>query len=452
MGTTVLAPTGPWMAGIREHTYWVPPLYFLAQAAWYLIFGISLDILRALSIAWGVLALLACYLITKRLTGSAAAALVAAALTATDYRFLLYSPTGRMDMMSAALGFAGLAVFLILRQNNWRWALLLSHALAAASCLTHPCGVLHAAGLTVLMAMLDRARLPSPAIALATLPYLAGLAGWGAYISQDPHAFRNQLRGNISGVHSEMKQDSRFSTLGNPVWGLKQEVGRRYLLNFGSYAGWKEPMGFQLGVFAVYAGSILLALTWKRIRHYRHTSAALALGLAYFLILWLFDGLRSSAYLVHVIPLIAILTAITLRRLPWRPAASLTLAVLFSLQLLAASLEIARRERALYYDPVAELLRSQRKPGEQVIASAELGFATGFPDWLIDDVRLGYMVDRPLPAWIVLARWHKSWHKVAEKRDPRLHRYIGNLLRQEYKLVLQTPAYDVHRLLRSPSR
>src|SRR5258708_17082696 len=70
LGTTILESKGTWMEGIERHTYWIPPLYLLLQAAWYQVFGFGLISIRSLSMAAGLALLLAWYWIVSRLTAS----------------------------------------------------------------------------------------------------------------------------------------------------------------------------------------------------------------------------------------------------------------------------------------------------------------------------------------------------------------------------------------------
>jgi len=64
-GTSVLDPTASFrtnnLTGIRQHTYWIMPLYPLAEAAWFSVMGFGLMTARYLSVLWGVLALWAWY-------------------------------------------------------------------------------------------------------------------------------------------------------------------------------------------------------------------------------------------------------------------------------------------------------------------------------------------------------------------------------------------------------
>ena len=122
-GTSVLDPTAAFrrnnLTGIREHTYWIVPLYPLMEAAWCRAIGFGLMQVRYLSIFWGLVALLAWYRMLTVLAGDERVAGLAAALMAVDFTFVNRASVGRMDMMAAALGSAALAVFLTLREKHF---------------------------------------------------------------------------------------------------------------------------------------------------------------------------------------------------------------------------------------------------------------------------------------------------------------------------------------------
>src|SRR5436305_5190042 len=80
MGTSVMETAGTRWKGIDRHTYWTVPLHFLAQAGWYEIFGFGLFPMRALSAAWGLVALAAFYLTALLLTRDGRVAALSAAL------------------------------------------------------------------------------------------------------------------------------------------------------------------------------------------------------------------------------------------------------------------------------------------------------------------------------------------------------------------------------------
>ncbi len=96
------------------------------------------------------------------------------------------------------------------------------------SCLTHPCGVLYAGGLVILMVLHDRSRIGWRHLLGAGAAYLVGLALWGIYILQDPVSFYRQFTGNVSGIAGEFTTSTRWSGLLSPLTALKREYFLRY--------------------------------------------------------------------------------------------------------------------------------------------------------------------------------------------------------------------------------
>jgi len=129
-GTSVLDPTASFrtnnLTGIHRHTYWIVPLFPLAEAAWFRAMGFGLMQVRYLSILWGLLALWAWYRMLQILSGDERVALLALGLMAVDFTVAWTASVGRMDMMCAALGGAGLTAFLILRETNFVRAVLVT--------------------------------------------------------------------------------------------------------------------------------------------------------------------------------------------------------------------------------------------------------------------------------------------------------------------------------------
>ena len=62
------------------------------------------------------------------------------ALLGTDFVFIMRAAAGRMDMMSAALGYAALAAYLVLGNRSLNLAVFSAHSLVVLSGLTHPNG------------------------------------------------------------------------------------------------------------------------------------------------------------------------------------------------------------------------------------------------------------------------------------------------------------------------
>src|SRR5262249_26862197 len=194
--------------------------------------------------------LYAWFAIVRRLSG-VRAALLAAVMIAVDYRFVQASASGRMDMLCAALGAGAVAVYLMLRERNLKAAMLAAHALSAAACLTHPCGLLAVAGLIGIMWWLDRAQLRAGMLSLAAVPYLLAGAAYGIYILQAPQDFFRQVGGNFSGFAGEAGSPGRFHSLLSPLPNLWEEWQSRYLPAF------RGAFRLQLFILILYVAGLL---------------------------------------------------------------------------------------------------------------------------------------------------------------------------------------------------
>ena len=264
--------------------------------------------MRSASIFWGVIALTAVYLLIRSQTGPGIA-LLSSLLLATDFHFLVGAATGRMDMMCAALGFSGLAVYMLLRQCSLPTAILLSHTLVAAACLTHPCGVLALGGLVLLIFRFDRQLWRWQFLPLAALPYMIGLAGYAAYALEDWPSFVRQLSGNVSGLAGEAAGTTRFGGLLHPWTSFSREVQLRYISAFIGKS-WRSPYRAEIVVLLLYWGGATVALLDRRVRCHPLARLFLPLTALYFVALWLFEGLKLRVYLVHTLPLFAALGAL----------------------------------------------------------------------------------------------------------------------------------------------
>ncbi len=172
MGTTVLEPaSSTWksvkLTGIDRHTYWVMPLNLLVNAAGFRVFGFSIYSMRLLSLLWGLIALCAWGAILWKLTGQPLLTLGSLGLIAVDYHFLLQASDGRMDVMTVALGWSGVAAYLLLRERSFPLAVAVSQSLAAMAFFTHPNGAMLALILAVTTLYFDRRRVRFGTVALA---------------------------------------------------------------------------------------------------------------------------------------------------------------------------------------------------------------------------------------------------------------------------------------------
>ena len=428
MGTPVLDPTATWrnvnLTGIDRHTYWIMPLYVVAQTAWYRLAGFSLFAMRAFSILWGLVALLSWYVILTRLARNGRVALLALTFLAFDFHFLWSASIGRMDMMTAALETAALAVYLAYRERAFSRAVVAANALAAAGVFTHPLGIVGAAGLNLAILYFDWRRVRLRHLALATLPYACGIAVWGLYIVRDPAEFAAQMGGNAS---------DRWLFLSAPLKSLRKEVVERYLYPFGMSPASSGASRLKIVVLAIYALGVVGAFATRKVRSQPSYRLLLGLTVLAFFGVTVLDGFKQLYYLLYTVPLFAVLLAVWIShvwddggRLRWVAAA--VVVPLIAIDTATTVVRIRQNRYQSDFLGSAEFLKRHARPGDLIIGSAELAFQFGFDGRVVDDYRLGYRSGRR-PAWIVLDQnRYIEWIGYLEQTEPETHRYITDML------------------------
>lgn len=448
MGTTVLDPaSSTWksvrLTGIDRHTYWVLPLSLLLNAGVFRTFGFQIDAMRAMSLLWGLVALAAWWVILRKLTGAGHAALPGAALAglaliAVDYHFLLRATEGRMDMMCLALGYAGIASYLVLRERNLLAAIAASHVLTAASVFTHPNGALLEILLICTILYYDRQRIRIQALVVAALPYLVAAAGWGLYIAHSPGDFAIQFLGNAS---------NRGPTILTPLAALKLEISHRYMDSFG-LAAWSYGIGrINVLPLAMYLAGVAGCALVPPIR--RHPGYRLLLVWTFITMFYLtmLEGLKTPYYLNYVTPLFAVLLAVLgcwlwSERPHWRIAMGAGLAVMVCLQVLRTAVNIHRDPRHNSYLPAVRYLQTHAGPRTFIMGSAELIFGLG-PDWnVLDDVRLGYNTGKR-PELVVMEERYEDNMLMLKDIAPPIFTHVTGLLAGEYREVYRYAAYRI---------
>ncbi len=427
---------------------------FWLRPGWYKVFGFSLLTLRSLSITFGALVLFAWYAMMCRLSLDFRIALLAVGLLAVDYHFLSFAALGRMDAMCAGLGWAGCAAYVCLRERNLKATIFLANTLVAASCFTHPCGVLYFTLLSVLTLYYDRSRLGLGEMAVAVTPYLVGLAGWGAYILQSPAQFWSQFAGNISGIGSEYTQRDRWSGLRNPFAAFLWEV-RRYLGAFHWYVATSFRTRFQVSILALYLLGAAIALCTPSLRRKPGNQVLLLAGSLFFFLLAVFEGMKSSPYIVHTFPIAAALLAVSFAsflwpdqngyRSPWiRGAAAAVLAAFLCIQFFYGIQDNRNPREQWDYAATVGFLKNHAGPSSQIVGGGELAFQFGFDANLIDDPRLGYYSGKQ-PDFIVANDLYRAWFKRSESRYPEIFHHIERVLGASYREVFHNASYTVYR-------
>ena len=445
MGTPILEAGHAFMKDIDRYTYWITPLHFVVQAAWYAVFGFSLLTMRTLSIAFGLAALAAWYLMMRRLSQNESVALFTAALIGLDYNFIIGSSSGRMDMMAAALGFGAFASYLLLRERHFDAAVVVSNALVCAAGLTHPvAGYLYFSGIVFLTLYYDRRRIRASHVLLAAVPYLAGGAAWGWYILKDPSAFKAQFTTN-STMHG------RLTGLSAPWLGFLREVRFRYFMGFGlgrHSIGHEGPVYLKILILAGFMTGVAGAVFTRDIRRDKRYRVLMLLAAIFFVLLALLDGQKAYYYLIHIFPFYAALTAVWVYRLWQRrprlriPAAAGIAGVLL-LQIGATYYRGTRYTYERTYQPAIAFLKQSVPPGRTIMGSASLGFGLDFRRNLVDDVRLGYYTGRK-PDYIVVNEEYFLVFLDYRHNDPEIYEFIEKRLTEEYSRVYDREGFQVY--------
>ena len=443
-GTSVLDPTAAFRAnnltGIREHTYWIVPLYPLAEAAWYRVAGFGLMHLRYLSAVWGLVALWAWYRILMIVCGDRRVATLALGLMAVDFTVILAASWGRMDMMAAALGSAGLAAFLWLREKNLIRAILVSQACVACAGLSHPLALGYFAGLLALTLYKDWRRIRWPHLLAAGLPYLAGAAGWGLYIRQAPHDFILQFGGNAAG---------RAVRLNDPAGMLYVQFVERFWHMFGMAPDTRGLSHMKVLILVVYAAGIFGALWNREIRRHAGYRTLLVTGGVTLLTMMAIDNESQHFYLVHFVLWLIAFTAIGIvwywdrSSVPrWALVAVVVLVVL--VQFATTGRRLSQRAYSTLYLPATNYLNEHARGKGTVMGSSELAFELGYVDSLVDDPRLGFRSGKR-PNFIVIDKnRYAEWIPQYQQREPETYRYIRGMMDGEFHAVLKNDAYQVY--------
>ncbi len=445
MGTTVLETKNSPLTRIDQRTYWVMPLFLINQAVWYKVFGFSLLSMRSISIFWGLIAIMAWFVIMLRLSGDRKIALLAATLIAFDYTFVNSAAMGRMDMMSAALGFCAIAAYLSLRERNLKLAILLSQTFVVLNGLTHPNGIMSFAGLLFLTLYFDRAKINWRHVALAAVPYAIGGLGFGWWVLKDYPAFKAQFIDNAL-----MK--GRMGGFAKPWMGVIREFTQRYPHAYGlgdRSQGHSGPVYLKSLILIAYAAGVIGSLLTAGIRRNRNYRALLILSAIYFLIMSLIDGQKETPYLVHIIPMYMALLAVwlhhvwTLRIIP-APLIAVALLGLFGLQVGGLLLRVRQNTNHRLYVPMIEYLKQNTTPQTSIMGSSAVGFGLGFPDNFVDDGRFGFATGRR-PEYIVFGEESEVSLREAYTFYPALPPYINRLLAEEYEKVYENPGFKIYK-------
>src|SRR5262249_40380549 len=144
-----------------------------------------------------------------------------------------------------------------LRERKLLRAVLIGHALCAASLFTHPNGMFAAASLMICILWLDLRQVSVKLAGAIAAPYAVGAVAWGAYILRAPAEFVAQFGANSS---------HRSRALLNPFKAIYDEfvvryLGHHFLPWYGGPAAWMKVIGLLL-----FIGAIIVMLSTPELR------------------------------------------------------------------------------------------------------------------------------------------------------------------------------------------
>ena len=357
--------------GIREHTYWVMPVFPLSQAGWIRMFGFGMLKVRLLTILSGFVFLAAWYAIVFRLSeGNRQLAALAVSLIAIDTTFLFIATLARPDMLAAATGYGGVAAYLLLRENSLSLAILAASACIALAGLVHPnAAMVCLVVLCTVVLMTDREKLKLGMLLPAMLPYGVAAAGWGWYVAQDPIAFRHQFFSNA--VY-------RRTSLLHPLASLHHEA-MRYAEAYGFGSASVYPWLRMLSLLAYLALILLGAFTFKR--RGPACQRMIAMTCTAILVLGVIDNTGFRQYLIYSVPVLIAAAATVYedfrQRIPSYMAGIVACLLLLS-PINVLRLAIRDHEEDLYGKTI-EFIKTNAGPKQLVMGSSGACFSAWGP-------------------------------------------------------------------------
>lgn len=448
--TTVLETFGTPFKGMERHTYWIMPLQPLTLSIWYRMFGFGVFSTRSLSIVWGLVALVSWFIIVRSLFKRTTLAFLVLALLSCDYIFIVCASSGRMDMMSAALGFAGFATYLGLRERSLTWAIFVSQALIVMSGLTHPMGLLPFFGLICLTLYFDRKRIGFKHVAIALTPYLIGGVAWGSYILQDPSSFFSQFFANAV-MGSDENTGSRFVGLLSPLTGLRLELTQRYVANFGFGRRDTSATHIKILFLVLYVSGVFGSLLVREIRRTSNYKILLGMTLIYFLGLTIIDSQKNYYYLVHIVPFFLTMCALLISWCWVRPnlfgkISALALTAITLVEIGGLTYRIRRDNYRNSFQPAATVLKQNATAQSSIAANPGVAFGLGFPENVLNDPLFGYNSKRKFDYIVVdpEAAYSIERSKDRDQQGKLVYDYTMRLLAEEYSPIYDHRSYTIY--------
>ncbi len=445
-GTNILEHNNT-LIGIETHTYWFQPLYPLLLSAWFRAVPMTLMSQRLFSVAWGLMALVAWFLVTVGLTRSIWCAATVALALSLDYVFLSAAGTGRMDMMSATLSWLGLALYLGWRDRSLPYAVLLACGACALNMVTHPLGaILAGLNLAIVLALLDPSRVRLRLLCPAAIPFILVGGSWAAYIARGPHDFVAQFMNNVNltGPATDVPRLSGFANPLHALWVMFSNIVQDL---YGPLDLASRIVSVKVLIPLAYLAIVGIAVAYQKLRHQRAISVLLLLCLADFVMLALLNVRGKINYYVHATPLLTVLAVLVAwRSTLLRPAPRVVVIACCAVLLVLSGARIVHSVRydpyRTNYLPVQDALRAVIPPTATVFAQAEWAFALGF-ERILHDGMLGFRSGKRLD-YLVVDNKEQYDLDVYSRKISGFKQYSDELLTGGYSLRYHDPLVRIY--------
>ncbi len=442
------------LPGIEARTYWFQPLYPLLLSAWFELVPVTPFNQRLLSVGWGFMALAAWFLISRLLTGRNRCALTVALALSLDYTFLSAAGTGRMDMMSAALSWGALALYLHCRDRSLPCAVLLGCSACAVNVVTHPLGaILAVLNLVILFVLLDPSRARLHLLLPAAVPFAVVGGIWAAYIAESPSDFVSQFVNNdalVDDLSLPGGVPTRLSGFANPVHALWMMIGHAIQGLYGPAQLAGRTINIKMFIPLAYLVVVGIAIVSRGIRAQVEIRVILLLCAADFVMIALLNIRGKIQYYVQVLPLLTILVVLVAWRSALLPRSRRFVVVACCAVLLM--LNGGRIVHSVLYDayrthyiPVQRVLRELIPANASVSASAEWAYVLGFERTLHDETQ-GFRTGRR-PDYIVVDGKEQYDMAIYSQTIPGFREYAEELLSRHYTLIHQDTLVRIYRRL-----
>ena len=284
--------------GMDTHTLWMPPAYIILLSGVFQIFPAELLTARLFSSFISIGSLLLVYKICLQFNFSFKRTLGVLILLATDFLFLKFSHTARME--SLCLFFALSAFYFLLRRDARPSVstldIFLSGICLSLSFLSHPFGIVHS--IPVLFLLYQRNALTIKNLALYAVAGFLPIAAWGVYVIPNWDFFVVQFGAQLS---------RKNELLGKFSWIDKVKI---------IFSVYKFPM-IKLGLFAITLSLFLFGLVKSRFKNQENVFTWIKKVPEVFFFVWLITILgflflsSESWYVFHmVVPFTLLLSSL----------------------------------------------------------------------------------------------------------------------------------------------